>query len=1084
MPVHAQNSLLSGGEGSYTGSKAMTPSAPDPGTQKAEVCSPAAADGAAARSAMDRMMEALEGVESALRSREERVHWFQNAALPRYSIGPESKGGKSGLLAWLGGGLSALRPGFDEDAYLYFNPDVAAAISGGGLNSAYEHWTRNGRREGRAGGEPMAVASRGRVEGPAGLNVYGFLSSVSGLGVGARGIRKSIEASGLAGEYFDLPNWEDGARGSVGVRRGKYRTNLLLQNSDVLPLFVRTYGQDLLEGRYNIAHCAWELASLRADSAESLRYVDEIWTVSEFTRAAYQAATPLPVRVVPNTVDGLDEVATLSRAELGLPEGVFLFTAVFDVSSGYERKNPLALLEAFRSEFRDAREVFLLLKCMNERYNPGPLEKLRRRAAADNIGLVTEVWTDAQIHSLHRVTDCLVSTHRSEGFGLNMAEAMYFGNAVVGTNYGGNRDFMDESNSYPAAYRLVELKESTGAYLKGNVWAEVDVGDVARQMRRAFEDTAERRKRGQAAARTIREKYSATAVGRLIRERLAEIDQPVVGHPARPERFLPKQAPGRVRAVVHQLGARPRISLITPVHNVDGAWLQRCVDSVRAQWYPYWDLCLCDDGSTREETMAALAAYQGVDPRIKVILGEGQRGTAAASNRAAEFATGEWLAMLDQGDELAPDALLCVARAVAGQPELDVLYTDEDKIDEAGQHVDHYYKPDWSPEHLQSVMYLQHMLVVRKRLFWEAGGFRPEMDGARDYDLALRLAGRTNRIGHVPKVLYHWRKTADSAAAPEAGQRALEDFVRREKLPATVEPGLLPGLYRVRYRVVGRPKATLVIVAGNEDAERARSGGVEPVENFARSIVEKTAYTHYEILVAHDGGLRLETAGRLARMGCRLEEYPGPRKAFSRAHKANWSLRQARTNLVVLLNDDMEVADGAWLEALLEYAQQPWIGAVGGKLVDPDGRLQHAGVVLGAGDGRWATHPYYGSPRDFVGYNAYTHVVRNYSAVTDACLATRMSVFEEMGGFNERYGVDYSGTDYCLSLLERGYRVVYTPYSELYRLKEQCMPRKGRTTAEADRFGAKWAKYVEADPHYNVNLSRTRLYSARGDGGG
>jgi len=1078
----------------------MNPADPAPGTPKTEVCPPPIADGSclaairALHETMDALMDGLDRVERAIRltpGADVEAGWFQNVPLVHapLSAAPASTG--AGALARWDEWLSALRPSFDEDAYLYFNPDILDAVCDGRVRSGFAHWTTHGRREWRAGGARSAAVSRGAAEGPAGVNLYGFLTSVSGLGTASRSVNKAIEVSGLPVAVFDLPNWEHAAQGGTGVTRGPYRTNLLFQNSDVLPRFAQAYGQELLRGRYNIAHCVWELPSLRSDWAENLRFVDEIWTPSEFNRAAYQAVTPLPVRVIPYTVDGLESVATMGRAELGLPEGVFLFSYVFDVSSGFERKNPLALLDAFEATFGESRDVYLLLKCFNGQYNPARMEMLRRRAAADNIRLVEEVWSDAQIHSLHRVTDCFVSPHRGEGFGLNMAETMYFGNAVVATNYGSNVDFMNAGNSYPAAYNLVEIAESTGPYLKGNVWADVDVEDLGRQMRRAYEDTAERRRRGQAAAETIRAGYSAEAVGRLIRARLAEVDQPAVAHPQRPKRFLPAGAPGQVRTEVHHLRVRPRISVITPVYNVDAEWLRRCVDSVRAQWYPYWELCLCDDGSTRQETLAAIAAYEGVDPRIKVIRSAGNLGIAAASNRAAEFATGEWLALLDNDDELAPDALLCVARALGVQPDLDVLYTDEDKLDEAGRHVDHYHKPDWSPEHLQSVMYLLHMMVVRKRLFVELDGFRSEVDGAQDYDLALRLAGRTNRIGHIPKVLYHWRKISGSAAAEvdakpaalDAGHRALEAFVLREKLPAAVEPGLLPGLFRVRYQVTGRPKATLVIIASNQvSLLPGRARGLM-VENFARSIADGTGYTNYEILVAHDGNLPAETVRRLLELGCRLEEYPGPRQPFNFSHKANWSLRQARTELVVLLNDDMEVMGEGWLEALLEYAQQPWIGAVGGKLVYPGGRIQHAGVVLGVGEGGGAMHLYHGFPREFVGYNAFTHVVRNYSAVTGACLATRMSVFEEVGGFDEGFGVDYNDTDFCLSLMERGYRIVYTPYCELYHFEGQSLSRKGQATAELARFRAKWAKYLEADPHYNVNLSRTRFdCAARGDG--
>ncbi len=1148
----------------------MNPAGTEPKTPK---CQGGAGSGAAVpairalQGQVGQMSAALERVEEAVRSRggqaEVRARWFQNAPLAPRAPSALPPGSEPGLLARWGSGISSLWRSFDEDAYLYFNPDVLAAAAGRDLNPGFLHWMKHGRREGRAGGAPLVVEPRGRAEGEAGLNVYGFFSTVSGLGAGARGLKMSAEASGLAGEYLDLPNWESAASASAGVRRGRYRTNLLLQNADVLPLFVRTYGQRLLTGRYNIAHCAWELPSLRGDFAGNLRLVDEIWTVSEFARAAYQAATPLPVHVIPNTVNDLDRAATLSRADLGLPEGVFLFSYVFDVSSGFERKNPLALLEAFRAEFGDSRDVLLLLKCFNGKYNPERLERLRRQAAAGNIRLVEEVWTDAQIHSLHKVTDCFVSPHRSEGFGLNMAETMYFGNAVVGTNYSGNTEFMDESNSYPAACRLVEIEESTGPYLKGSVWAEVDPHDLARQMRRALEDPAERRRRGAEAARTIRSRFSAEAVGRLIRTRMEEIDQPVARHPEPRGRFLPEGTRGDVRTEVRGLRVRPRISVITPVRDGNAEWLRRCVDSVRAQWYPYWELCLSDDGSTRAETRAALAAYQGADPRIKVIRADEHRGIAAASNRAAEFATGEWLALLDQSDELAPDALLCVARAAGRQPDLDVLYSDEDRIDEAGRHVDPCHKPDWSPEYLQSEMYLRRLLVVRKRLFWDLGGFRPEMDGAHDYDLVLRLTGRTNRVGHVAKVVYHRREDPGvPAVAPEAGRRALADFIGREGLAASVEPGLAPGLFRVKYEICGKPRVTLVIVADGEEA----TPGQVPVENLVRSIVARTAYPNYEILVTHDGRIRGEVGQALRDMGCRVEDYSGLRRPDNEAHRINWSLRQARTELVVLLSDQMEVVSPEWLEALLEYAQQPWVGAAGGQLAGPagpeallanaqqpwvgaaGGKLAGSEVPetllanaqqpwLGAGSGQLAgpeepetllanaqqpwigagsgqlagsagpetllanarqpwigagsgqlagpagrlpqaggTSPIYCGPRG--------HAVRNCRAVTSACLATRMSVFEEMGGFDEQYGAAYSDVDYCFQLIERGYRIVYTPYSELCHYGGRSVPGSVQAEEDVSHFRAKWVKYLEADTQHKFDLSRTRLDCAGGDDGG
>ncbi|MBI4890192.1 MAG: glycosyltransferase [Acidobacteria bacterium] len=886
-----------------------------------------------------------------------------------------------------------------------------------------------------------------------------------------------METQPIELERVEVPSWELGQLAEL-VQRGAYRTNLIHQNADVLPLFARKYGQGLLKNRYNIAYCVLELPSLRADWAQNLRLVDEVWVPSSYVAAAFRAATPLPVRVIPHTVDGLEEMATLGRRELGLPEGVCLFACVLDVSSGFERKDPMTAVRAFQEAFGASKDAMLLLKCHNSKYNPARMETLRRLTAAPNIRVVDELWNDERIHSLHKVADCLVSPHRGEGFGLNIAETMYFGNAVIATNYSANTDYLDETNGYPVNYRLVEIEKAEGPYLPGSVWASADVHHMAQQMRRVFDDNAERKRRGAAAARTIRERFSAEAVGRLIAARLAEIDQPMVRHPEGPKRFLPRGAPEwRLR----QLKAIPRISLITPVYNVEAEWLRRCVESVKAQWYPYWELCLCDDGSTRQETVDYLQELRGSDPRIKVIREEENRGIAAASARAVEFSTGEWLAFLDNDDELAPDALLEVARLLQSQPELDVIYSDEDKINAAGEYCDHFHKPDWSPEHLQCVMYMLHLMVVRKKLFFDVGGFRAEYSGAQDYDLALRLAARTNRIGHIPKVLYHWRMIEGSAAAkvdakPEAlnaGMRALENLVASERLPARVEAGLLPGTFRVRYRVVGRPKASLVIVASNQAADLPGRGRVVLVENFVRSIHAKTEYRNFEVVISHDGNLKASTVDALSSMGCRLVQYERPEGAFNFAHKANWSLRQAESELLVLLNDDMEVIRQDWLSSLLEYAQQPWIGAVGGRLLFGDGRVQHVGMVLGVNEG--AAHIYHGFSREFVGYNGYTHMVRNYSAVTGACLATRKSLFEEMGGFDEDFRVDYNDTDYCLKLVDAGYRIVYTPYCELYHFEGRSLKRTKQDPEEVARFKQRWSRYLAADPYYNVNLSRVRL---------
>ncbi len=608
-------------------------------------------------------------------------------------------------------------------------------------------------------------------------------------------------------------------------------------------------------------------------------------------------------------------------------------------------------------------------------------------------------------------------------------------------------------------------------------------------MRTVLEDPAGREEKGRRAAADIRARYSSAAVGRVIADRFKELGLagrvlPATLTPqsaARPPRLFHPNTPWALAEEVRDWKWKPVMSVVTPVYNIEGGYLRRCIESVRAQHYPYWELCLCDDGSTNPETREVLESYRGLDPRIKIVRLEENRGIAEASNRAAEISTGDYLAFLDNDDELAPEALYEAASAIHGNPEIDFLYTDEDKIDETGAYVDHYCKPDWSPEHLLSVNYVLHMLTVRKDLFYAAGQMRSEFSGAQDYDLALRLAKRAQSIYHVPKILYHWRKIAGSAAAEvdakpaalDAGKRALEDYVQLHHPGGSVEPGLLPGLFRARYPIPGNPLASLCILASGREAEVAGRGRVNLLANFVRSIVEKTDYRNYEIVVVDDGILPATTLRALEGLPYRQVSFPGPNRPFNFSKKVNFAWRQARGRYIVLLNDDMEVVSSEWLGAMLEQLQQDAVGVVGAKLLYPDERIQHVGMVLGVNHG--AAHVYHGFPAGFIGYNAFTHVVRNYSAVTAACMATRREVLEATGGFEEQFAVDYNDVDFCLKAIHRGYRVVYTPYAELLHFEGASLPRTRQNQREVKLFRERWAAYVDGDPYYNPNLTRHGL---------
>ena len=524
----------------------------------------------------------------------------------------------------------------------------------------------------------------------------------------------------------------------------------------------------------------------------------------------------------------------------------------------------------------------------------------------------------------------------------------------------------------------------------------------------------------------------------------------------------------------------PRISIIVPVHDTPAPILRECIESVLAQTYASWELCILDDASRDPATAATLAAYRGRDPRIRIDRSPANLHIARATNRAALQATGAYLAFLDHDDTIEPDALAEIAAALTADDTIDLLYTDEDKLDPAGVRTEPYHKPDWSPEHLHSVMYVLHMLVLRKSLFWDVGGARPERTGAQDYDLALRAAARARRVHHIPRILYHWRMNPGSAAgdvgakpyALEAARAALQDAVAETMPGAEIEHGLLRGTFRVRPSLAASPPVTLLILTNDRERDIPGRGRLNLVQNFVASIAEKTTYTNYQLVVVDDANSSPETEAAIHAAGGRIVQYrhPGP---FNYARKANFATAAATTEHIVHLNDDMEIITPGWLEALLELSTRPGVGAAGARLLYPDGRIQHSGIVLGVNGA--AGHAFVHLDRDIVGYNAYTHLIRNYSAVTGAVLATRRSILDAVGGYDERLAIDFNDIDLCLRLGQAGHRIAFTPYAELFHFEGSSAVRTAQNPAERDLFLSRWQPLVARDPFYNPNLPRDRL---------
>ena len=526
--------------------------------------------------------------------------------------------------------------------------------------------------------------------------------------------------------------------------------------------------------------------------------------------------------------------------------------------------------------------------------------------------------------------------------------------------------------------------------------------------------------------------------------------------------------PSDLRRLRHEAEAfdyKPLVSVVLPVYNPDEGWLEAALDSVMGQVYQNWELCIRDDASTREHVRQTLSRYEKLDPRIKVSHGRENLGICGASNAALSMVGGEFVALLDHDDELAPDALFEVVKSLQEHPEADLIYTDEDMMDEAGNMFGPRFKPDWSPEMLLALNYIIHLSVYRRSLLQEIGGFREGFEGSQDYDLVLRFTEKTDRIFHIPKVLYHWKAVTGSVAADieakpqthERTRRALEEALARRGLKGSVEDEFYHSVFRAKLEVTGSPKVSVIIPTGNDPASLKRC---------IKSIETLTIYRNYEILVADTSGT--DPAG-LAHPGLPYRVIPSTE---NRSGAVNLAASHAEGDYLLFLDDDTEVISGGWMEAMLEHCQRLEIGAVGARLRHPDGRLCHAGVILGAGDSKGpgvAAYAHRLYPADYPGYLGATRLPRNFSAVSGACMMIRKEVFEEAGGFDQKNLPDtYNDIDLCLRLGELGYRIVYTPYAEL---RHHGPDARTPSFSESCYMRERWGEILDDDPYYNPHFS-------------
>jgi len=533
-------------------------------------------------------------------------------------------------------------------------------------------------------------------------------------------------------------------------------------------------------------------------------------------------------------------------------------------------------------------------------------------------------------------------------------------------------------------------------------------------------------------------------------------------------------------AAVEQLPAKPLISVVMPVYNTPEPLLRDAVDSVIGQIYPNWELCIADDASTLAHVRPILEDYAARDPRIKIVLRERNGHISEATNSAFALASGEWVALLDHDDVLRSDSLAEVATEIARHPHTQLIYSDEDKLNDEGLRYDPYFKPDYSRELFRSQNYFNHLTVHRAENIRDVGGWRKGFEGSQDYDLNLRILERIepSTIRHIPKVLYHWRAAKGSVAAAggaksyaySAGMRALQDHVDRVKLPAKIVDAPDTPFYRLKLDLPSpAPLVSLIIPAKDK---------VKLTRGCITSILQKTSYPNYEILLIDNGSVEPETLAYNAKIAqnpkVRVISYTKP---FNYSAINNFAAGEAKGTLIALVNNDIEVMAADWLGEMVSWALLPDVGCVGAKLYYADDTIQHAGCVLGVGG--VADHAWRGRSRHDPCYFGQASIVRNCSAVTAACLVVRKAVFDEVGGLDEvGLKIAFNDIDFCMRVSKAGYANVFTPYAELYHLESQSRgyednPEKiARFNREILHMRRRWGMALDNDPFYSPNLSR------------
>lgn len=531
---------------------------------------------------------------------------------------------------------------------------------------------------------------------------------------------------------------------------------------------------------------------------------------------------------------------------------------------------------------------------------------------------------------------------------------------------------------------------------------------------------------------------------------------------------------------IKSLKYRPLISVIIPTYNVSSRLLEECLDSVLNQSYNNFEICIADDNSTLSETIDTLKKYEK-NEKIKIIYRKSNGHISEATNSALTLAKGEFVALLDNDDVLDHDALYWMVSKLNEDNKLDMVYSDEDKLDFNGNRCMPHFKPDFSLDTLLTMNYICHFTLIRKKIIDKIGGFRSEYNGAQDYDLFLRIIDVTKKIGHVSKVLYHWRMSPTSTSAKGSnknyaiinGKKAIEDYFKRNNINATVDILDNVQMYKINYEFATEPKISIIIPTKDKS---------DILKKCIDSIYEKTNYKNYEIIVIDNNSNEKETFELLNYYKDNYTNFNYYRLEceFNYSYINNYAVKKSSGEYILLLNNDTEVISSNWLSDMVGYAMQKHIGCVGVKLLYPNRTVQHSGVVTGVGG--IAMHAYAQTGENIPGYFGRLIGVYDWSCVTAACLMIKKTIFNDVDGLDENIKVAYNDVDLCLKVLQKGYYNVVLPqvklfhYESLSRGDDMSESQYERFKGEIDYMCNKWSNILINDKFYNKNLSKTYAF--------